>query len=229
MITVLHGDHIASSRAELNRLKLQAKDKELRIIDGRSIDPTALIQSLESSSLFGGETCIIIEQLFGKLGRQIKRIAEYCAIIAGAGNTSDIILWEDKELSAGVLKQLGSHSQVRLFKLPVLIFQFLDGVRPGNAKPVLSAFTSLMETDPAELVFSMLVKRVRQLLGIAAGSPPAGLAGWQDARLTTQAKSFTMRELISLYEKLGDAEYAVKSGGSPFSLRQLLEQIILEF
>ena len=215
MITLLNGDNVEASRGELNRLKLEAKGREMRTVEGRSVDSGTLVQSLESSSLFSITTLIIIEQLFGKLGRQTKKISEYSGMLAKAGKDADIIIWEDKELGEATIKQLGPGVTVRLFKLPVLIFQFLDTLS-------LSMFERLCETEPPELVFSMLVKRVRQLI-----SPPEGLADWQLARLTRQAKSFTMNERISLYGKLGEAEYAIKSGSSPFTFRQLLEQVLL--
>jgi hypothetical protein len=227
MITLLHGDHIEVSRTELNRLKAAAVGREVRQVDGRNLEASTLVQALESGSLFGGDTTIIVEHLFGKLGRQIKKAAEYCSIIAKAAQTSDVIIWEDKEVSATVVKQLGPHTTIRVFKLPVLIFQFLDGVRPGNRQATLLTYGTLTETTAAELVFSMLIKRVRQLIGIADGHPPAGVAPWQLGRLTTQAKSFTMSELISLYTALGDAEYGVKSGASPFGLKALTQQALL--
>lgn len=227
MITLLHGDHIEVSRAELNRLKQQAQGRELRNVDGRSIDPALLVQLVESLSLFGTETLIVIEQLFGKLGRQTNKINQYADILVKAGENHDIILWENKELTPTVVKQLGARVTVRLFKLPVLIFQFLDTIRPGNRTFLLSTFMKLMDVEAPELVFSMCVKRVRQLVSIRSGSSPEGLAGWQVSRLTSQAKSFTMDELVNLYEKLGDAEYALKSGSSPFPFRMALEQIFL--
>lgn len=222
MITLLHGDNIEASRNELHRLKDQALGSEIRQLDGQSIDAAVLVQSLESSSLFGEDTLVVIERLFVKLGRQQKKIEALCKILANA--SGDIVLWEDKEVGATVLKNLGTPT-IRLFKLPVLIFQFLDGVRPNNAKQLLNIFGQL---ESPELVFAMLVKRIRFLLQIQGNVTPQGLSGWQLTRLTTQAKSFTMSELTRLYEALGDAEYGVKSGTSPFSLKQLLEQWIME-
>lgn len=221
MITLLHGDHIEASRNELNTIKKEAGEKEIRQLDGQSIESATLIQSLDSSSLFGGEILVVIERLFSKLGRQQKKIEELAGMLAKT--QADIVLWEDKEVGATVIKNLGT-ATVRLFKLPVLIFQFLDTVKPNNVKQLLTLFEQL---DSPELVFAMLVKRVRQLISIADGGTPAGLQGWQVARLTTQAKSFTMSELVALYTRLGHAEYAIKSGTSPFTMRQLLEQIVV--
>lgn len=224
MITLLHGDYIEASRNELNRLKREAVEKEIRQLDGQSIEATTLVQSLESTSLFGVDTLVVVERLFGKLGRQQKKIEELCRILLKA--TGDIVLWEDKEIGAAVIKNLGTPT-IRVFKLPVLIFQFLDGIKPGQAKTLLDVFAKLTLAEAPELVFAMLVKRLRLLIQISDGVSPAGAAGWQLTRLTTQAKSFTMSELVRLYEDLGEAEYAVKSGQSPFSLKQLLEQWIL--
>ena len=74
MITLLHGDHTLASRNELNRLKDAASNKEIRVLDGRALELSTLVQSLESSSLFGGDTLVIIERLFGKIGKFPKRI-----------------------------------------------------------------------------------------------------------------------------------------------------------
>lgn len=227
MITILHGAHIESSRAELNRLIASGQSGDVRRVDGKSVDANTLTQAIESSSLFGGGITIIIERLFAGLGRQAKKIAAYAAILENAGD-STIILWEDKELTPGILKQFGPKTTVRLFKLPVLIFTFLDSIKPGSASSLLPLYERVVSGEAPELVFSMMAKRVRQLMAIADGQMPKELAPWQASRLTTQAKSFTMSELVTLYGKLSDAEYAVKSGASPFSLREQVELILIE-
>lgn len=227
MITVLHGDHVEASRTELLKLKTQAAGKEIRQLVGANIDEQSLIQSLESSSLFGGDTVVIIELLFSRLGRQQKKIENLARLLVSRASSNDIILWEDKELGAAVMKYLGTPT-VRLFKMPVILFQFLDGLAPGQTKRALDLFDKLMKTEPPELVFSMIVRRMRQLLMISYGAPLDKIAPWQLARLTTQAKSFRMEQLQSLYLSLGDREFAVKSGNSAFDVRQHIEQWLLE-
>ena len=53
MIVLLHGDHIVSSRVDLTRRIEEAKShgKEIRQLDGNTIDAPGLTQALESSSL----------------------------------------------------------------------------------------------------------------------------------------------------------------------------------
>lgn len=218
MITLLHGDQIEASRAEFTRIRESATGKEVRTLDGRTIDPAALTQALESSSLFGGDTVVFIEQLFGKLGRKIKLIESLAKILNSS--SADIVLWEDKEVGASVLKSL-EKANVRLFKTPAIIFQFLD-------HPTLPVYGKLVETEAPELVHSMLAKRIRQLIQLQGGVVPNGLQGWQASRLTRQAKSFTMDRLLAMYKNLCDMEFSIKNGSSPFTLRQLTEQFIID-
>lgn len=227
MITVIHGDHIEASRSELLTVKGKAAGKEIRELQGSKIDEQTLIQSLESSSLFGGDTVVIIELLFSRLGRQQKKIERLARLLVDRQAACDIIVWEDKELSAATLKYLGN-PVVRLFKTPVIIFQFLDSIAPGQTRRTLELFEQLLTTEPPELVFSMIAKRMRQLLMIALGVTLPTMAGWQLSRLTTQAKSFRMEQLKKLYLSLADREYAVKSGNSAFDLKQHIEQWLME-
>jgi DNA polymerase III delta subunit len=228
MITLIHGDHIEASREELNRRRSESKAIDIRNLDGRSLDSSTLVQSLESSSLFGGDTLVVVERLFGKLGRQVKKIEELCKLLVASSQTTDILLWEDKEVGATVTKYLGKDARVMVFKLPVLIFQFLDGVKSGNGEMALKIYQDLVSSEAPELVFSMLVKRVRQLIQIADGGTPEGLADWQAGRLTTQAKSFTMEKLLASYKKLHDIEVSIKTGMSPFSVSAHIEQVLVD-
>ncbi len=226
MITLLHGDHIELSRNELNRLKAAATGKEIRVLDGRSIDQANLTQALESHSLFGGDTVIFIESLFGKLGKKTKLIEALAKILVASSSSSDIVLWEDKEVGVTVLKNL-EKVDVRLFKMPTIIFKFLDGIAPHRAKSQLDLYHALLADSAAELVLSMIVKRIRQLIQLHDGQLPAGLASWQASRLTQQAKLFSMDKLTDMHAQLLFMEHSIKTGASPFTLAEHLEQFII--
>jgi len=218
MITLLHGNYSESSRKEFIRLKEEAKAKDIRVLDGRSLDAAALTQATESNSMFGGDTIVFIENLFGKLGRKQKLIEALAAIINKS--SADIILWEDKEVGATVLKNL-PNAKIALFKIPSVIFQMLDGIAPGAA---------IRDVPPEapELIFAMIVRRVRQLIQLRDGIVPEGLQGWQASRLTRQAKLFTMDKLLHMYKTLLNMEYSVKNGSSPFTTAQYIEQFLLD-
>ncbi len=226
MLTILHGDNIDASRTELLAMIAAAKGKEIRELNGRSLDTNELTQALESSSLFGGNTLVVIENLFSKLGRQVKRIEALSSILGGSSASTDIIVWEDKELGITALKSLGK-AIVRTFKLPAVIFQLLDGLRPDAARPMVLLFQKVVAVQPAEITYTLLVRRVRQLIQLRDGVAPEGLAPWQASRLTGQARLFTMDELVVMHTKLLDMDIAIKTGTSPFTLAQRIEQFLI--
>ncbi len=224
MITLLHGSYSELSRKEFMRLKGEAKAKDIRELDGRTIDAAALTQAIESNSMFGGDTIVFIEKLFGKLGRKQKLIESLTAIINGS--RADIVLWEDKEMGVTVLKNL-PQAKIILFKIPSVIFQMLDGMAPGSGTRILPLYRTIRETDAAELIFAMIVRRTRQLIQLYDGVTPSGLAGWQLTRLTRQAKLFTLDTLLTMYKTLLTMEFSVKNGSSPFTISQDIEQFLL--
>lgn len=225
MITLIHGDNIEASRNELNRMKNMAGGREIRSIDGKNLDDGMLTQSVESSSLFSGGTLVIIEHLFGKIGKQTKRIAAYATILNNAKDM-DIILWEDKELGSTIVKQLPG-ATIRLFAIPPQIFAFLDGIRPGNTTFLISVYQKLIKEDAPELVFAMLSKRIRLLIQLNDHVTPVGVSPWQIGRLTTQTKSFTMEQLTDFYKKLHDIEVELRTGNAPFTLAQYTELLLI--
>lgn len=226
MITLIHGDMIEASRAELTRLKNESKAQEVRQLDGKGLDDTILTQALESQSLFGGDTLIIIENLFGKLGKKIKLIETLCKLLVSASSTAEIILWEDKEVGVTVQKNLGN-ATVKLYKTPQILFQFLDSLKPKNAATLLPMFQKLIGTTVPEIVFVMITRRVRQLIQLADGVTPDGLQAWQASRLTAQAQSFTIDKLVAMHAYLVAIDIGTKTGSSPFTLAQQIEQFIV--
>ncbi len=228
MITLLHGDNIEASRTELNRLKDAQKNREIRQLDGKGLDKTLLTQALASHSLFGGEAFVIIENLFSKIGKKITLVEELCKILVDCAKNADIILWEEKEVGVTVVKNLGNSAQVRIFKIPTIIFQFLDAIRPGNNKTLLTLYQELIVTQAPESVFTMIVRRFRQLIQCNNGVMPSGLQSWQASRLTSQAKYFTMDMLLVMYKRLLVIEYSLKTGATPFNLAQLTEQFLVD-
>lgn len=226
MITLIHGDMIEASRAELVRMRAESKAKEIRQLDGKGLDQATLTQALESQSLFGGDTLVIIENLFGRLGKKVKLVEALCAILVASAATTEIILWEDKEIGVTVQKNLGK-ATVKLYKTPQMLFQFIDSLAPNCARTALPVFRKLIHTTVAEIVFVMIVRRVRQLIQLTDGVQPEGLQSWQAGRLTAQARSFTIDKLVAMHATLVAIDIGSKTGSSPFTLAQQLEQFIV--
>lgn len=228
MLTLLHGDNIGSSRNALVSLKASFRGKEVRDLDGKSLDETSLTQAIESGSLFGNDWAVIIENLFGKITKQPKKIESLAKVLTRSAAATHIILWENRELPASVIKSLGKDAKVQVFSYPKLLFQFLDGLRPNDSRRQVEIYQSLIQTEAPELVFSMIVRRVRQLIIVKDKLKPDGMQSWQVSRLTNQAKLFTMDELLSMHKALFRMDSTIKTGASPFSLSELITQFIID-
>ena len=228
MITLIHGDNTVKSRQELFLLREKAKGKELRVLEGKTLKDDELVQALSSSSLFGGETVVIVENLFSGLGKKIKRTQELASLIKAHSDQVEIILWEDKEVSKTALSALGTSLSQRLFKMPTLIFQFLDSFIPGKGREELSLYHELLTSEAAELVHAMLIRRIRVLLALKSGNTPESLPPWQLTRLTNQARPFTLERLTTLYKELRLIEQKRNNGLSVFDLKEATEMILIE-
>jgi len=227
MLTILHGDNIVASRSELVRLKETAKDKEIRDINGKNIDQSDLRQAVESLSLFGNTILIVIEHTFSSIGRKEKLIKQLSEIILNASGSVDIILWEPKELGKTVLGEF-KKATIQIYKTPPIIFEFLDALSPHETKKLLMIFEKTAETVPVELILYMMQMRIRHLIQIKDQITPEKMSPWQAMRLTNQVKSFTMDTLLSMRTKLIDLEYSFKIGNTPFSVSQLIAQLIID-
>ncbi len=227
MLYLIHGDHIEVSHNKLMELKNDAVGKEIREINGKRFELTALVQALESSSLFGGDVCVVIDGFISNAKKREKTFASTLERIMEASKTIDVILYEEKEVEKTTLTKLGTAVRIFFHKMPVIIFQFLDSVRPGNAKTSLLYFSEVTRHEPSEIVFSLLVRRVRQLLQLADHVMPDGLQSWQADRLTSQARHFTIEQLIAMHTRLLETDIAIKTGSSPFTLAQHIQQILI--
>ncbi len=227
MLTLIHGDHLTASRSKLTELKAAAQDKELRELPGKKLDPNALVQALESSSMFGGDTLVIIEGFISNAKKREKLFGTLLAQILAASKHTDIILYEDKEVEKGTLAKIGTNARTFLFKLPTVIFQFLDSIMPGNAKTSLTLLAQVISQEVPEVVFALLVRRVRHLMMLKDRVTPPGMQSWQAGRLTSQAQHFTMEQLVVMHTSLLDIDTAIKTGTSPFVLTQRIEQLLI--
>ena len=167
---------------------------------------------------------VVIEAFISNAKKREKRFAQIVSQLIDAPDAADVILYERKEIDKTTVAKLGSNTKVFLFKTPVVIFQFLDSLRPGYAKQTLPLLHMVLAHEAAELVFTLLIRRVRQLIELKDNMTPDGLQSWQAARLTATARHFTMDELIDMHRRLVEMDIAIKSGSSPFTLAQHLEQ-----
>lgn len=226
MITILHGNNIPASRLELQKVKETSGASDIRQLDGRALDPTSMSQALSSQSMVSDSVVVIIERLIEQHMKKPKVLQTYINILVEAQRHVQIILWEQREITPTLIGKLSATS--KLFNIPSVVFRFLDSLQPGNIRFSLELFHQTIESEKVELVFSMIVKRIRQLLMIKYAEVPDGLAAWQVGKLNQQAKGFTQQQLHAVHTQLLDTDMGIKTGNSPFSLTQHIEQILFD-
>ena len=227
---ILHGDDITTSRNKLQELISQSKlaNHEIIQLDGKKCTLTDIKQSLESQSLFNQDKLVVIENLFSRPDSNAKK--EIIKYLSSPITTISLILWDGRPLTLSQLKSFPK-TAIQEFKLPTVIFQFLDTVSPRNPAQNLKLLNQVLETQPPEMIFGMLIKRLRYL--ITANHSPQTLSqfselrDWQQRRILTQARQFTPDQLRSLNQRLLETDYQVKTGRTDLDLSKHLELLLL--
>lgn len=220
---ILHGDYQTASRNFLTFLKKSFKG-EIINFDGLQVNLNQLQQTLDSRSLFNQPRLTVIENLFKRPKSQDKEtILDYLAKL----KPKNLIIWEAKIITPTSLKKF-SFAKIRVFKLPAIIWQFLDTLTPNNPKRLIFLFHLLQKQIADELIFYWLSQRISQLI-IARDLGQSGLAKmapWQQSKLINQANKFKLKQLIDLYHQLFVVDYQIKSGQTNLPLSFHLDLLL---
>lgn len=182
MITVIHGDNFVLSRNYL----LENSSGATRLEAG-ALTPEALTQILESASLFSAAKILVINHLPKDIFLDI--LAKHL--------DSPVFIWEKKSLTPAVSKKLIKLGFVlKEFKLTKKLWQFLNTLS-------LKDFHETLVTDPVELVFYWLHRRVSQ--NLQKNPDPK----W-----------------LKLHHQLLEADFSIKSGRLALSLTSQLDLIL---
>jgi DNA polymerase III delta subunit len=223
---LLHGGDQVKSRNFLNELKEKArkKTKEIINLDGESVELSEVKQALESSSLFGKDKLIVIDNLYSshKSNRK-KEVISYLK----KESPQNLIIWENKKIDGRKLKGFSSDFKIKKFKLNAVIFKFLESLKPNNEKESIFLFQKCLKDEEPEKVFYMLVRQFSILIK-AKDLGKKGLSGpgWMKHKFLGQAENFSLKQLKSNYKKLLEIDIGVKTGKSIMPLKWRLEQFI---
>lgn len=236
MLTIIHGNDTALSRKSF--MEEKEKIAQAVFLTAEQVTMTDLTQLFEGGGLFGETKYLFIEQFLTKQ----KKISNYKEIInylekSAAENT--IMLWEQKEMERGVLTTF-KNAKIRLFNLPQTLFQFLDAIKPENDKILIPLFHKTIKYTETEMVFFMLIRQFRLLLGVYNSRSSADsyggdqideirrLAPWQKNKLEKQAALFEAAHLLDLYNKLYAIEAGQKTGTLNSSLVSAIDFFLLD-
>lgn len=224
MITLVHGNDTMSSR----RYFLSQKDENTTTFDAEILNPVELAQSMQGSGLFESSRKIFIENLFTRKGA--KSINPLSQILQDNKN-AEIYIYADKEIGVKTLSEFPKFENQN-FKIPQSIWTFLDGIRPNNPRNITSFHNALAGSE-AEIIFAMIIRQFRLLLGVSSKSKNNAeevkkLADWQKSKLIRQASLFSSDKLKQIYKSLYKIEKSQKTGSTNLNLVQNIDILLLE-
>jgi len=204
-IIVLHGDDTQKSYLRLKKFIDTARERswEIEFID----DPTINFEEiLSGNSLFGNERIFILRNVKKVSKKQFEWMNKNYKNLSG-----NLIIYNEGTLGVTVLKELPKDSKIEEFKLPVLLWNFLDRIAPGNPSNTLVTFHKIIEKSPPEFVFTLIARQIRDLYWIKADPNSSAFPSWRASKLKSQASLFTIEKLQTLLNELSLLDIKVKS------------------
>lgn len=222
-ISVYCGEDIALSRKDFLEHLEQLQKQGSRVIRllGIELNLENLENLLGNTNLFGEANVLAIENfLSNQKSKEKEKIIEKILSFPNA----TLVFWEEKEFSkTEQLKYQGFVFQT--YKLPPLVFKFLDGLTPLDYQGNLRRFNSALSSSNENFIFLMLVRQIRLLI-LSLDNQLASLAPWQAGKIKKQAALFDEKKLVKLYNNLLKIDFKQKTSQSPFNLSSELELLI---
>jgi DNA polymerase III delta subunit len=221
-ISIICGENQIASRLALSEKIKNAGLLKIEIVnlDGTKINLEQIRSATGSSSMFGHDKLIIIENLLSSQKSQRKdKIFEY---LFKKELNNEIVLWEGKNVDRRTIPQ---GLAIKVFELDKLLFKFLDSIKPNFSTISLTILKELEQTVAPELIFFMLTRQIRQLIlareNLYRGAP------WQEGKLKSQAKLFNSGHLEKVYQELQEIDYNQKTGNDALNLISRLDLLIV--
>ena len=204
-IIVLHGDDERKLYGRLTKFTETAKSRswEVAFLDSRSL---SIREELSAPSLFGAERFFILRDI-KKLGRiETDWLKEKSGDLAG-----NLIIYHEGYIPQATLKSLPKDIKVEEFKLPVILWNFLDGIYPGNSAKTITKLRMLLEKEAPEFIFTLIAKLFRDLYWARIDAKSLPYPDWRVGKLKAHSSKFTADKLIFLIESLAEIDIKVKT------------------
>lgn len=219
-IIVLHGDNVVKSRQRLEKFIDSAKKRGWIIKRSTDDEKKTIHEIMSSRSLFGTETLLLIEK------PSLIKKQDLVWLKRPSSSTGTIVIYGSSILSKTFLKSLPEGTKVEEFKLPKIIFTYLESIYPGNVKSALEMLHKVANSEPDELILYLLARHLKNLYWVKLDPSGAPLPSWQVQKLKSQTNRFSQGKLEALIRKLAELDVEIKT--SKAELIPSLEYIIIK-
>lgn len=208
-LIVIHGDYVAASYSRLDELIKDAKKRGWEIKKISANNRLRFSEQLSTKSLFEKDSLYIFDQLTKLPEKELKWLNN------NEKNLNiNFVLYHTNFIPAKILRLLPKH-KVEEFKLPRLIWNFLDSFYPGNSKKCLYLLHKVCENEPVEFVLALLSRRLKDLYIAKIDPKDLDYAAWRVSKLKTQSKRFTKEQLKEVISALASADVEAKQSKLP--------------
>lgn len=219
---ILHGDNSTLSRRKLSELIAEAKKNNWEIVrmNWASSKKQELMTLAQSQNLLSLGTLVVVENFFANN----KKANE---LLSGLKLDESVafIFWEGKTVTPSHIKNLKSFTLLE-FKIPTVIFNFLNSLSPQNTKIMLNLLSESLKKDAPDLLLVMIARHVRNLAWVKVEPESFAAPDWMKRNLTGQAGKFTKEQLVDLHHKLLELDRASKTSQLPENLQSSLELLV---
>jgi DNA polymerase III delta subunit len=204
-IIVLHGDDERRLYERLTKFVDSAKGRswEVTYLEDPSL---SLEEQLSYSSLFGAERFFILRDI-ARLGKkELDWISK-----KSKGLPGNLIIYHEGYVPQTILKSLPKDTKIEELKLPVILWNFLDNLYPGNSEKNIKQFHQLIEKEAPEFIFSLIAKLFRDLYWVKTDATSLPYPAWRVGKLKPQASKFTIDQLKDFISNLSEIDIKVKT------------------
>jgi len=202
VIYIFHGDDQLKSRTAVNTFLDQKKDYDILRLDSKDINPDQVNVFINSQSLFSSPKIISLFNLFSVPKANLDKIIK----VINSNNSLDIIIWQDKTLTATQLKTF-PNSKNETFPLDKKLFKCINSLTPKNTSRFIPLYHQVLAQEPYELFLFWLKFNIRK-------------------QLTTFSK-FSPDSLKTAYLQMIELDYQSKTGQLAIPKEIALERILL--
>ncbi len=226
-MTILHGDDQVKVRQAYSALLTAQKNAGVVIkqVNAKELDRSLLEQMCGTQDLFASKTLLSIEGLFS-LPKSAKKEELLSWLHDHPNENIEVVCVEQKAVSAAALKQFPD-ADARIFKLPMLVFQFVDSIGIADAQTTLVQFRTICQTQDVEFVFAMIIRHIRSLIAFVSDGSYEGTP-FGRKKIERIARSWTIDRLLQFHTQLVHIDDSLKHSRNSLTLTQEIDRLLLQ-
>lgn len=219
-VAVIYGDDNAKCWERLKKIEIVARKRGWEISKIEPNQKLSVSEYLSSGSLFAKERLFIIESGKSLTKKDLVWLTKNCRKLEGY-----VAIYFSDSITQQIKGYLPKDSKFEEYKLPKIIFKFLDGIYPGNSKNSVIILHRLLRSNPAELIFNLVAKRFNELYWAKNSASTLDYPAWRKEILKRQSSKYSDEQLMKVISLLAEADIRSKTGDT--DIIHLLDLIIL--